>query len=218
MNRAEAGGSFRDYLAGKQKPFVGVMPYPRARWVDKIATIWPITGDWFYTPAWYLLKDAEYLPSEITQCVQMLPMHFRDLLFVDSDAVTPSALNFTGLYSELIYELADPVSPWALGAMCCAMRRAELAGEVPLFRMCCVGIIWVLDKLISTLDPWVQDPLVKFRAESLARFSSFKYPTPGSWFQLPIYPSELDRFAKGVCEFRKKRDTPFGVVPSIFPD
>lgn len=205
----EPSGNFRAYLHGIHRPFTKREPFPVAPWVDKAALIWPDTGDWFYTPIWYLLEDDRYSPEQVIQCVQMLPQQFRDLLLVNSDEVAPSRLRLTSLYVELIYELADPVSPWALGAMACAMRRAEMAGEIPLFRISCVGIIWLLDQLAPTLDPWVREIIQELRANSLEKFSSLVYPTIGGSLQVPISKFDLDRFGARVAASRKKRDLPF---------
>lgn len=205
----EPVGMFRAYLDGTRKPFTKWQPFPAAPWVDKAALLWPVTGDWFYTPLWYLLEDEKHLPDQVIRCVQMLPHHFRDLLLVDSDEGAPSGLRLTSLHAELIHELADPLSPWALGAMACAMRRAELAGEIPLFRLSCVGIIWLLDQLAPTLDPWVREKIQELRANCLEKFSSIVYPTIGGSLQAPISKSDLVRFSVRVEASRKKRDIPF---------
>lgn len=47
--------------------------------------------------------------------------------------------------------LTYPLGPWALGAIACGMRRAELAGDQPVTRRCAVGLVWALERTASVL-------------------------------------------------------------------
>lgn len=208
MWRDEPGGIWSDYLVGAHKCFKKWVPTPHAPWVDKAAEIWPGTSDWFYTPAWYLLEDQEYLPSQIMKCAQLLPPRFRDILLLNSHEKSPAALTLSELWLDLIYELADPVSPWALGAMACALRRAELAGQSPIFRRAGVGLIWLLDRLIPGLDPWVQEPVKELRSLMMQHLAAIVYPG-SALLRVPISENDLDRFTRGVDDFVAKRDAPF---------
>lgn len=208
MNCDEPSGIFRAYLTGKRKPFVKWMPTPRAPWVDRADVIWPSTRDWFYTPVWYLLEEQEYLASQIMECVRLLPPRFKNILLLDSHERSPAALTLGELWLDRIYELVDPVSPWALGAMACALRRAELAGQSPIFRQAGVGLIWLLDRLIPELDPWVQEPVKELRSLIMQRLATIVYPG-SALLRVPISKNDLDRFTRGVIDFVAKRDALF---------
>lgn len=199
----EASGIWQHRLNGAHKPFVKWEPRPIAPAVDIAEKLWPGTSDWFYTPVWYLLEDREYLPSEIRACAEVLPQRFRYLLISESADTSQTALGLHGIESQLPYDLAHPVTPWAAGAMACAMRRSELAGDLPVFRKCCVGLIWLLDRLIESLESWVAEPLQRFRARAMTRFSSATYPLQAT-SKLAISKAELNQFGLQVGVFAEE--------------
>lgn len=206
IERDEATGRWPKYLKGKARPFVKWEPRPAAPLVDATATLWPEAAAWFYTPVWFLLEEQEYLPSQIMACVALLPQCYRENLIPYPDEHSPAGLVLLELWPDLIYELAYPVTPWALGALACAFRRAELAGQLPVYRRAAVGIVWVLDQLIPTLDPWVQEPLASLRRLVVQRIDAAVYP---GGLMLPFSMADLKSFSLGVDEVKSRSEAPF---------
>lgn len=206
--RDEPTGRWRKYLAGKDRPFVKWEARPLAPLVDATAALWPEVGAWFYTPVWYLLEEQEYVPSQIMACAALLPDGYKANLIAHADEKSPAGLVLLDLWPDLLYELAAPMTPWALGAIACAFRRAELAGQVAVYRRAAVGIVWLLDRLMPALDPWVQEPLARLRELVIERMSGVVYP--GSvLLSAPISSGDLEGFTLGVQQFIKQRDAPF---------
>lgn len=68
--------------------------------------------------------------------------------------------------------------------------------------------VWLLDKLIPTLDPWIQEPLGRLRGLVVQRMSEVVYP--GSvLLRAPIVSETLDVFSLGMQRFIAQRDAPF---------
>nr|WP_315463257.1 hypothetical protein [uncultured Rhodoferax sp.] len=204
----EATGIWQKYVDGLARPFRKWVPYPKAPLVGITAAIWPEVRAWFYTPAWYLLEKKEYLPSQIAACIALLPRSYREILIPDPDKHSPAGLVLRELWPDLIYELAYPVTPWALGALACAFRRAELAGQLAVYRRAAVGIVWVLDQLMPTLDPWVQEPLLRLRSRVVQMIDAAVYP---GGLMLRFSTADLKSFSRGVDEVRKRRKAPFNL-------
>jgi hypothetical protein len=97
------------------------------------------------------------------------------------------------------------MSPWALGAMACALRRAELAGSIPVYLRASMGLIWVLDRLIAEQDPWVQEPLLELRRMLLLRMNRTVYDV-NSFFTLEISEKTLAFFSSGLKKYEAKRN------------
>jgi len=104
----------------------------------------------------------------------------RRTAIVDSPLLSYAISNwkaFCGLYSELVFELADPVFPWSLGAISNALCGAGRARNVPLFITCCVKLFGCLinlfppsllrRKLLS--KNFVRNPLISFPFSNVVR-------------------------------------------------
>lgn len=202
--RFDATGNWSGYLHGTGRPFRRWAPMTDAPWVDVAETLWPGTSAWFHTPVWYLSEEQEYLPSQIAACAALLPPIFRNLLIGHASERSPKALILSDLWPDRLYEFADPITPWALGAMVCALRRAELAGRIDVYFRAGVGIVWLLDRLMAPLDPWVQEPLLEFREIFTRRMSGVVYPG-NALMQAGISPELLDWFSAGVRMFADRR-------------
>lgn len=202
----EATGNWQKYLDGLGRPFKKWVPDPKAPLVGITSAFWPEVRAWFYTPAWYLLEEQEYLPSQITACIALLPRSYRKTLIPDPDKHSPAGLVLRELWPDLIYELAYPVTPWALGALACAFRRAELAGQLAVYRRAAVGIVWVLDQLTPTLNPWVQEPLLRLRTRVVQMIDAAVYP---GGLMMGFSTSDLKSFSRGVYEVKKRSKAKF---------
>lgn len=206
IERDEATGRWPKYLKGKARPFVKWEPRPVAPLVDTTATSWPEAGKWFYTPVWFLMEDQEYLPSQILACIALLPRRYRRALITAPDKHAPAGLVLLELWPDLIYELAYPATPWALGALACAFRRAELAGQLAVYRRAAVGIVWVLDQLMPSLDPWVQEPLLRLRCLIVQKIDTAVYP---GGLMMRFSTSDLKSFSRGVHDVKKRSKAKF---------
>lgn len=204
----EATGIWWRYMTGKAKPFRVWEPRPRADWVDECEELFPGTSAWFYSPIWYLLEDEEFLPSQILQCVNLLPARFKDELLEHGDQRTKSAFLLADLSFETPFEIAAEVSIWSLGAMACVMRRAELSGKSPLYRWSGIGILWLLQQMMKDA-PLPLHPLLKelhsMVAESL---NSFVYPMGGP-MTCPVKAEDLERFNRAVQRVHAIREAAF---------
>ena len=199
----EATGIWQAYLSGARKPFIKWAPRPVAPAVDKAERLWSGTSAWFYTPVWYLLEDREFLPSEIKACIEVLPPRFQYLLVSKSKEQSPAAFSLHSIDPELPYELAHPVTPWAVGAMACALRRSELSADLPVFRKCGVGLIWLLDRCIDGFAPENAVPIQQLRSISINWLSKIIYPLEAGPV-LKITNDDLTKFGQAVEKFHRK--------------
>lgn len=91
--------------------------------------------------------------------------------------------------------------------MACAFRRAELAGQGPVYLRAGMGLVWALDRLAAAQDPWVREPLNQFRDLVLNRLNDVVYPgsTP---LMFPISGEILSQFGTNENAFIAKREAP----------
>lgn len=195
----EATGIWWRYLKGKAKPFKTWEPRPQTVWVDECEEIFPGTSAWFYSPIWYLLEDTEYLPSQILECVNLLPFRLREDLLEHGDVNTKSAFLLADLPFDTPFQIGAEVSVWSLGAMACVMRRAELSGQSPLYRWAGIGILWVLLQLEKDVPVQVWPLLKEVQAMLTDKLNSFIYPLGGPMI-CPVKTRDLERFS---CEVQK---------------
>jgi hypothetical protein len=160
----EASGILTKYLKGPTRPFGSWVPRPDALWVDRAAALWPQTSAWFYMPMWYLLEPESFTADQLLECALLLPERFREsLVALEMSEAEPAGLRLKEVMWEHLIEFTYPIGPWALGATACAMKRAELAGSAQAYRLSGVALIWLLDRHLGLLDPWVGEPLARVR-------------------------------------------------------
>jgi hypothetical protein len=193
----EPTGRFRDYCSGKTKPFFRWQPRVDSKWVDHCESLFPGTSSWFHSPIWYLLEEHEFLASEILACATQLQNGPINLLVLDAGPGSSSGFQLAELYPERIWELARLGNLWALGAVSCALRRAELAGQPAVFRRAGVAILWLLDRLIPTEDEWVQEPLIELRTLFAAKLQATQYPAAEPML-CPIGQADFDHLEAGM--------------------
>lgn len=206
IKKDEASGLLSSYLRGARKSFKKREPKPYSVWVERTDRLWPETSAWFYTPVWYLMEKQEFLPTQIKQCIELLPQRFQALLLTEPNEDIPAPMRLQGLWGDLIYELAEHPTPWAMGALACAVRRAELAGSGPIHIRACTGLIWVLDHLIERQDPWVQEPLLELREVLLAQMNETAYGF-GGVIKFEYSNRSLAIFSSGMLKFQAKRES-----------
>jgi len=194
----EAGGSLKAHLKGR-RPFKSRGPVPHdALWVDRIGKIWPETLPWFYTPFWFLLEPRDITPSELMACVCSLPRHFRDsLIAAESAQEMPAGLRLRSVVWPSLLKFSSPEGPWALGAMACAMRRAEMGGDVQAARLSAVGLVWLIQRQIAGLPPELGELL-----ETPSDILEKRIALPG-YFDFLAVP--LD--ANGLLNFEQSRSS-----------
>lgn len=203
----EASSLMDGYLAGKRSCLTTWSPNASALWVDRAEKVWQGTSDWYRTPVWYLMEDVQYHPGQLMACIQLLPRQFRMVLLSEPNSKTPAGLLLGELWPDRVYELCRPMSPWALGAMACAFRRAELAGQGPVYLRAGIGLVWALDRLAAAQDPWVREPLNQFRDLVLNRLNDVVYPgsTP---IMFPISGEILSQFGANASAFIAQSEAP----------
>lgn len=195
----EATGIWWRYLRGKAKPFKTWEPRPQTVWVDECEEFFPGTSAWFYSPIWYLLEDTEFLPSQILECVNLLPFRLREDLLEHGDVRTKSAFLLADLSLDTLFQIGAEVSVWSLGAMACAMRRAELSGQSPLYRWAGIGVLWMLNQLQKNAPVQLWQLLQEVKVMMTDRLNSFIYPMGGPMI-CPVTNRDLERFS---CEVQR---------------
>src|SRR6185369_4927560 len=129
-----------------RKPFkITSHPYPEdAVWPERAAQCWPETDTWFFTPLWFLLEETKPCSSsQLFEYIKLLPLHHREMLLENDEGVNCER-NLFPVQRGWIYEFTNPISPWSLGAMACAMRRAEISGDIETMWWCAAGLVWLL--------------------------------------------------------------------------
>ena len=154
------------------------------------------------------MEDMPYHPGQVMACVQLLPRQFRTVLLPESHPKTPAGLLLGELWADRIYELCRPMSPWTLGALACAFRRAELAGQVPVYLRAGIGMIWALEKLAAAQDPWMREPIMEFHDLVLARLREVVYPGE-TLLSVHVSAGAIDNFGKNAQKFFDRRDAPY---------
>lgn len=139
-------------LKGKRRPYGARLPRPNAPLVDRAEVIWPFSAEVFYTPSWFLLEDREFTAQELLESAQALPALYRDLFVSEFQGIELPGLVLKEVHFELAFDLSSTVSLWSFGALVVLMRRAELAGQIPVFRNALAAILWMLPKIADTVD------------------------------------------------------------------
>jgi len=207
-DKSESSGLWADYLNGQRRCFLKWEPKPFSTWVAATEEIWPKSASWFWTPIWYLMEEQEYLPSQIIQCCELLPQQLREELLSPPEPGIPEPMRLKELWPDRVYELSKQVSPWSLGAMACAFRRAELAGQPPVYLRAGLGMLWVLDQLTEAQNLWLIEPLDQLRKIILNRLNDTVYDLDGP-AKISIAQSSMDFFANGRKKYLVKRNAPF---------
>lgn len=205
----EATGVWRSYCEGASKPFKKRAVRPKAVWVEEVERLYPATSRWFYSPVWFLMEETEFYPSEIYECAKQLPHDGLAEHLLSGDELDESAaLMLSELTMQVPLLLAVNPSPAALGAMACAMRRAELAGQVSIFRRAGIGMLWLLDRLILKESLPVRECLRELRKIVKEKFDKQVYPV-GGLIRSPPKRRDLEEFSKRV-KLLKAAEIAFG--------
>ena len=195
--------SFNRYARGSQYPVKGGHPYACGEWVDLAAKVWKDSHAWFCTPLWFILKNEQPTPNDLVACARGLPPRFRDDLLEPVTQNAPncsSAVRLIPVRREFLYSFTDPMNPWSLGALACAMRRAELAADPGTMRWAGVGIVWAIDYLLEDTDPIMHPPLEELRSLVKNYLDEVTYP---GQFQMraPITEADVARFSREQKKF-----------------
>lgn len=191
-------GAWDGYLRGTGTPYNSWAPVPESRWAKIAGRACPESWPWFASPMWYLLDEVEFTPRQILECIDGLPMYFRENLAYEPAVASRVALRLQDVHFHWIYQFAIPAGPWALGATACAMRRAELSGDGPTMRWAGVSLVWQLRQLAKQLDPWVAEPLEKLRQRVLTSFAKELYL---DGLSLPIALGDEEHFGSQLQKF-----------------
>lgn len=140
------------HLKGERRPYGARLPRPDAPLVDRAELIWPFSAEVFYTPAWFLLEDREYTAQELLESAQALPALYKDLFVSEFQGMQLPGLLLKEVHFELAFDVSSTVSLWSFGALVVLMRRAELAGQIPVFRNALAAILWMLPKIADTVE------------------------------------------------------------------
>jgi hypothetical protein len=203
LQRFEASNRLDRYYKGENSVQIQRQPGGRGDWVEYGELAYPESADWFDTPVWYLLEPGPFYAEEVLACVRLLPESFRKVL-LNTDVPGPSAgLVLQDLWEDRIYELAARPSVWSLGALACAFRRAEFAGQAAVFRFAAIGILWTLDRLIAPEPALLQEPLIRLRRFSADYFATLVVPLSGV-FPLGISARDVERFSDSVQKFLQR--------------
>jgi len=186
----ESGGRFLAYTKGA-KPYRSRTPVPTdAVWVDKCAELWPITGEWFYSPMWYLLDNRVSLQT-LHAFVKQLPMRYQDaLLASDDEEDLHFALDVVSW--PFLTGLSYPLGLGSLGALACAMRRLDLVGDTPGARKCAVGLVWAMNEVAAVLPQKAANMLRETASWLRTKLETPHYLAP---IGLSVSDAEIDSFA-----------------------
>ena len=195
-------GVWRRYLAGTAKAFLKRAVKPNSEGVKGAEKIYPNSSRWFYSPIWFLLEDREFLPSEILQCVKLLPQSMQGQLLLTGLETTTASFLLAEVSSHTLFQLSMRPSTWSLGSMACVMRRAELSGNPPLFRRAGIGIIWNLEQLIPTEPEPLRAVLTLLLNKVKKDLDERIYPASGPVI-FPIEERDLQQFGQGVEHWRE---------------
>lgn len=200
LQRFEASNRLDRYCRGKHSVQIPRRPGGRGDWVEYGELAYPGSAAWFDTPVWYLLEPGPFYAQEVLECVRLLPPQYLEIM-LNIDIPGPSAgLVLQDLWEDRIYELASRPSVWSLGALACALRRAEFAGQAAVFRFAVIGILWTLDQLIVSEPELLQEPLVRFRQLAADYFATLLVPLSGT-YRLGISARDFERFSDSVNKF-----------------
>lgn len=182
------------FAAGRRLPFRHQeLPLPRdAVWPRRAAKVWPATGEWFFTPFWFLIDNQKSFTLElIGKCIQLLPFEHQEYLYSGVPGGVEEPLNFLPIDQSHVCVLAVPASPWSLGALACAMRRATISGEGRTARWCGVGIVWLLLHLRERHE-FLADHLEHLANLVLKQLADVGYPPGIHW---PVEVADLVQFS-----------------------
>lgn len=183
------------FSAGRRLPFKNHQsPVPSdAVWPRRAAKVWSVTGDWFFTPFWFLVDDQTPISlKQLGECLRLLPLEHQDYLYSGVPGGDEEPLNFLPIDRGLLFMLTVPATPWSLGALACARRRASIAGEGEVARWCGVAIVWLLLHLGET-HVFLAKQMEHLASFMLTQLADVEYPPFGvSW---PLEDADLLQFA-----------------------
>lgn len=203
LGRDEESNQLLRYFRGTHAVQVKRLPGGRGEWVKHGEQVYPGTSAWFDTPVWYLLDSRPLYAREVLECVLLLPKRYSDLLLNSYDPTFSAGLVLQDLWEDRIYELAARPSHWSLGALACALRRAEFAGQAAVFRFAAIGILWTLDRLITLVHEALREPLITFRQLVAEYFETQVIPL-GVALYLGISAEDLRRFSASIEKYLRR--------------
>jgi hypothetical protein len=210
--------NFAAFDAGRRLPFRHNQdPIPRdALWPRRAAKVWGETGDWFFTPFWFLVDDQKPVSLEqIGRCIQLLPLEHQEYLRAGVAGQVEEPFNLLPIVQSHICALSVPNNPWSLGTLTCARWRATRSGDGPAARWCGVGIVWLLLHLRES-HGYLASHLEHLANFVLMQLASVKYQLNDEW---PVEQSDLDQFELERKELRGSWSGPgdgFQLDPQTF--
>lgn len=182
--------SFRRYADGKQHAGLARRPHTCGEWVIHAAKVWPATAAWFRTPLWFIFSNQTIATRDLLLCARCLPVAFQEDFLPQMNSGGPAVLHLEHTPRDFLYTFVDPLNPWSLGALACAFKRAEIAGDAGCMRWAAVGILWAIESFLKDDRPSMQEPLG--RLFELVE-SKFNAPFRGLR-QVPITDKEVFQF------------------------
>lgn len=192
LKRFEVSKRLECYSRGTHSVQVQRWPGRRGDWVEFGESAYSGTSSWFDTPIWYLLEPGPFYAEEIRECVRLLPRRYLEILLNADIPGSSAGLVLRDLWEDRIYELAARPTVWSLGALACALRRAEFAGQAAIFRFAAIGILWTLDRLIESKPALLQEPLIKLRRFAADYFATLRELPTHCW-QLQVKKADARR-------------------------
>lgn len=192
----------KKYAQGTSNPSASNRIGCSGPWVEWADAVFHGTRAWYLTPFWSLFQSPRSSVEELWECVHLLPIPMQSPLVETDNLEVPAELRLAVVPRNCIYELTQHLNPWTLGALACAMRRAELAGNLSALRWAGVGMLWTLDQLSSNAAPALQERLMELRQLLGNTLDSLIYPL-GTGALHPISADEIQRFARERHSFER---------------
>lgn len=185
----------KKYASGKSNPSASSRPGSSGPWVDWAGAVHPETRAWYISPFWFLLQSRRCTAEDLWECVQLIPDSMQVALVESDNLEIPVEMRLGVVPRSCLFELTEEINPWTLGALACAMRRAELAGDLSALRWSGVAMLWTLEKLIEVAASVLQERLAELRQLLGGALDSTIYPI-GNGAVCPISSEEIQRFGR----------------------
>ncbi len=185
----------KKYAQGSSNPSASNRPGSSGSWVDWAEAVYPETGAWYITPFWFLLQSRRCTAEDLWECVRLIPESMQVPLIESDNSNIPAEMRLGVVPRSCLYELTEQLNPWTLGALACAMRRAELACDMGALRWAGVAMVWTVEKLIENAAPSLKERLSELRQLLGATLDSMIYPI-GNGVVHPISADEIQRYGR----------------------
>lgn len=185
----------KKYGQGTGNPSRSNRPGSSGPWVEWAETMYPLTRAWYVSPFWFVLQSRRCTAEDLWECVCLIPESMRAPL-IESDYLSiPAEMRLGVVPRSCIYELTEELNPWTLGALACAMRRAEIAGDMSALRWASVALLWTVERLIEKATPSLKKRLSELPKLLRSTLNSTIYPI-GNGAVHPIADDEIARFGR----------------------